>query len=208
MSSPFHHRRSQSEVHFRIPADFHLQLDPFDSPSPEDAGDGTANASSNKTGRTGHRRSSSVDGSSSSLTEGIEDRRDTTGLSSENTELSVTGYGATSQILLVLRSYWEFLSTLEFWCFLKYYFIALNEALKKEVDRLKMATRETVTHANTYAFGMHQFSYSPTPFFSHQPQQWPGRLQARHTNAADASRIHSHLIWAGHKPCGFSKSDS
>ncbi|KAE9608764.1 hypothetical protein Lalb_Chr08g0239131 [Lupinus albus] len=55
---------------------------------------------------------------------------------------------------------------------------ALNEALKKEVERLKMATGETVTHADTYGFGMHQFSYSLTLFFSNQPQQWPCRLHA------------------------------
>ncbi|KAF1893531.1 hypothetical protein Lal_00002020 [Lupinus albus] len=298
MSFPFHHRRSQSEVHFRIPDDFDLQLDPFDAPSlhfqdpvpshhddllsayidsdnsgsnvqpsatapkPEDAGDGTCNTSSSKTGRAGHRRSNSVDGSSSSLMEGIEakkamppdklaelwtvdpkrakrqcdnpvavvcgsanagwlchvlslsffpqlgcdlmswsacDRilanrqsaarskerkagyvselerkiqtlqteattlsaqlnlfqRDTNGLCSENTELKLRLQSMEQQAKLC---------------------DALNEALKKEVDRLKMATGETVMHADTYSFGMHQFSYSPTPFFSHQPQQWPGRL--------------------------------
>ncbi|OIV98067.1 hypothetical protein TanjilG_09560 [Lupinus angustifolius] len=256
MSFPFHHRRSQSEVHFRIPDDFDLQLDPFDSPSlhfqdpdpshhddllsayidsdnsgsnvqpsatapkPEDAGDGTCNAASSKTGRAGHRRSNSADGSSSSLMEGIEAKkamspdklaelwtvdpkrakrilanrqsaarskerkagyvlelerkiqtlqteattlsaqlnlfqRDTNGLCSENTELKLRLQSMEQQAKLC---------------------DALNEALKKEVDRLKMATGETVTHADTYSFGMHQFSYSPTPFFSHQPQQWPGRL--------------------------------
>ncbi|KAE9604106.1 putative transcription factor bZIP family [Lupinus albus] len=256
MSFPFHHRRSQSEVHFRIPDDFDLQLDPFDAPSlhfqdpvpshhddllsayidsdnsgsnvqpsatapkPEDAGDGTCNTSSSKTGRAGHRRSNSVDGSSSSLMEGIEAKkamppdklaelwtvdpkrakrilanrqsaarskerkagyvselerkiqtlqteattlsaqlnlfqRDTNGLCSENTELKLRLQSMEQQAKLC---------------------DALNEALKKEVDRLKMATGETVMHADTYSFGMHQFSYSPTPFFSHQPQQWPGRL--------------------------------
>ena len=54
---------------------------------------------------------------------------------------------------------------------------ALNEALKKEVDRLKIATGEIVTHADTYGLGMHQLSYSRAPFFSHQPQQGPGELQ-------------------------------
>ncbi|OIW15297.1 hypothetical protein TanjilG_10737 [Lupinus angustifolius] len=254
MSFPSHHRRSQSELHFRIPDDFDLELDPFDSPSlhfqhpdqpsnhdllsayidsdnsgsnvqppkPEETGDGTGNASSSKTGRAGHRRSNSDDGSLSSLMEGIEAKkamspdklaelwtvdpkrakrilanrqsasrskerkagyvlqlerkiqilqteattlsaqlnlfqRDTTGLSSENTELKLQ--------LQAMEQQAKFCD-------------ALNEALKKEVDGLKMATGETVTHADTYGFGMHQFSYSPTLFFSHQPQQWPGRHHA------------------------------
>ncbi|CAL0327551.1 unnamed protein product [Lupinus luteus] len=271
MSFPLHHRRSQSELHFRIPDDFDLELDPFDSPSlhfqhpdqpsnrdllsayidsdnsgsnlqppkPEDTGDGTGNALSSKTGRAGHRRSTSDDGSLSSLMEGIEAKkamspdklaelwtvdpkrakrilanrqsasrskerkagyvlqlerkiqilqteattlsaqlnlfqRDTTGLSSENTELKLQ--------LQAMEQQAKFCD-------------ALNEALKKEVDGLKMATGETVTHADTYGYGMHQFSYSPALFFSHQPQQWPGRhhpMQMPQMHAPSSTMSTSH----------------
>lgn len=101
MSFPFHHRRSQSEVHFRIPDDFDLELDPFDAPSlhfqdpdpsphhdllsayidSDNSGSNlqpVAEATGNgKTeGKAGHRRSNSADGSSSSLlTEGIEAKK-------------------------------------------------------------------------------------------------------------------------------------
>ncbi|KAJ1384728.1 Basic-leucine zipper domain [Sesbania bispinosa] len=252
MSFPYH-RRSQSEVHYRIPEDFDLDLDldPFDVPPPNfqdpapqhddllssyiDSDKSGSNfqspppstgattpciAESSKSGRPGHRRSNSADGSSS-LLEGIEAKkamspdklaelwtvdpkrakrilanrqsaarskerkacyvlelerkiqtlqteattlsaqlnlfqRDTTGLSTENTELKLRLQAMEQQAMLC---------------------DALNEALKKEVDRLKIATGEVV-HADTYGFGMHQLSYSQASFSLYQPQHGPRELQA------------------------------
>ncbi|KAI5423994.1 variant 3, bZIP transcription factor 18, partial [Lathyrus oleraceus] len=95
MSSPFH-RRSQSEVHFRIPDDFDLEMDPFDfdasplhfqDPQPHDdllssyidsenSGSKLNSPPANgDTGRPGHRRSNSADTSSSMLSEGIESKK-------------------------------------------------------------------------------------------------------------------------------------
>ncbi|XP_061368063.1 bZIP transcription factor 18 [Gastrolobium bilobum] len=253
MSLPYH-RRSQSEVHFRIPDDFDLELDPFDAPplhfqdpAPNDdlfsayvdsdksgsklqSPPPSATAESSKTGRPGHRRSNSADASSSLLSEGIEAKkamspdklaelwtvdpkrakrilanrqsaarskerkacyvlelerkiqtlqteattlsaqlnlfqRDTSGLTTENTELKLRLQAMEQQAKLC---------------------DALNEALKKEVDRLKIATGEIVTHADTFGLGMHQLPYSQASFFSYQPQHGPGELQA-----IQMSQLHS-----------------
>lgn len=74
---------------------------------------------------------------------------------------------------------------------------ALNEALKNEVDRLKMATGEMTTHAETYGLGMHQFSYSQAPSFQHQPQHGPNELRAM-----QMQQFHSHSsnISTPHQP--------
>lgn len=74
-------------------------------------------------------------------------QRDTTGLSSENTELKLRLQAMEQQAHL--RD-------------------ALNEALKKEVERLKIATGE-MTPSDRYNLGMHHIPYNQTSFFS-QPQ--------------------------------------
>lgn len=60
-------------------------------------------------------------------------------------------------------------------------FAAINEALKKEVDRLKIATGEMITRhqtpAQSYDMPMHQIPYSQGSFFLHQPQHGPGEPQ-------------------------------
>lgn len=56
-------------------------------------------------------------------------------------------------------------------------YTALNEALKKEVDGLKIATGEIVMH-NAHGLGMHPLTYSQAPFFSHQSQHGQSELQA------------------------------
>lgn len=53
-------------------------------------------------------------------------------------------------------------------------YAALNDALKKEVERLKVATGEMLTHTDTYNFGMHQLPYAQASFFSNQPQPGSG----------------------------------
>ncbi|KAL3653394.1 hypothetical protein CASFOL_003075 [Castilleja foliolosa] len=77
-------------------------------------------------------------------------QRDTTGLSNENTELKLRLQAMEQQAQL--RD-------------------ALNEALKHEVERLKIATGEISTNSDTFNLSMDQISYNQPTFFSHQPGQ-------------------------------------
>ncbi|XP_050387582.1 transcription factor RF2b [Argentina anserina] len=79
-------------------------------------------------------------------------QRDTTGLSSENTELKIRLQSMEQQAQL--RD-------------------ALNDALKKELERLKIATGEALTHTDSYNLGMHHFPYSQSSFFPSQSQSGP-----------------------------------
>ncbi|ONK67944.1 uncharacterized protein A4U43_C05F5480 [Asparagus officinalis] len=81
--------------------------------------------------------------------------RDTTGLGAENAELKIRLQAMEQQAQL--RD-------------------ALNEALKQEVDRLKVATGEAVNHSENYNTGLHQMPYNPS-FFSLTHQQQPYRHQ-------------------------------
>lgn len=243
-----HHRRTQSEVQFRMPEDLDLLGDPFDGPSEsfeEDdlfaymdiekfgskSPDGSAALKIHNGGGGGeasarprHRHSNSMD--SSSLLETIDAKkamapdklaelwsidpkrakrilanrqsaarskerkaryitelerkvqtlqteattlsaqltlfqRDTTGLSSENTELKLRLQAMEQQAQL--RD-------------------ALNDALKKEVERLKFATGEVMTHTDSYNMGMHHISYSQQSFIPNQAQSGSGdpRNNAHH----------------------------
>jgi hypothetical protein len=74
---------------------------------------------------------------------------------------------------------------------------ALNDALKNEVDRLKLATGEVTTHADTYGLGMHQLSYSQASSFLHQPHHAPSpnefqpmQMQQFHSVSSNASTPH------------------
>ncbi|KAH1112641.1 hypothetical protein AAZX31_04G203200 [Glycine max] len=222
-----HHRRSQSEMHFRISDDFDLEVDlspshHFQYPAPllQDSGS-IPQSPQPETARSAHQRSNSADASYSSLVDGIEAKkalspdklaelwtadpkrakrilanrqsaarskerkacyvlqlerkfqslqteatalcarlslfqRDTTGLTTENTELKLRLQAMEQQANLC---------------------DALNEALKKEVDGLKIATGEIVMH-NAHGLGMHPLTYSQAPFFSHQSQHGQSELQA------------------------------
>ena len=82
---------------------------------------------------------------------------------------------------------------------------ALNEALKKEVERLKIATGEIMTHNDTtYNLGMHHVSYPSSSFFSHQPQPQPGDPQniqmpsPFHQFQSNTSTAHQPLLAAAH----------
>lgn len=81
-------------------------------------------------------------------------QRDTTGLSTENTELKLRLQAMEQQAQL--RD-------------------ALNEALKKEVERLKVATGEMMSHSESFNLGMHQMPYNnnPSAYFPITQQQ-PG----------------------------------
>ncbi|XP_030929267.1 bZIP transcription factor 18 [Quercus lobata] len=111
-------------------------------------------------------------------------QRDTTGLSTENTELKLRLQAMEQQAQL--RD-------------------ALNEALKKEVERLKIATGEIMTHNDTtYNLGMHHVSYPSSSFFSHQPQPQPGDSQnvqmpsPFHQFQSNTSTAHQPLLAVAH----------
>ncbi|CAN0903639.1 Transcription factor RF2b [Linum grandiflorum] len=76
-------------------------------------------------------------------------QRDTTGLSTENTELKLRLQAMEQQAQL--RD-------------------ALNEALKKEVERLRVATGEPISPSESFNFGMHQMPFTSSNFFP-LPQQ-------------------------------------
>ncbi|KAG2672889.1 hypothetical protein I3760_13G062500 [Carya illinoinensis] len=71
-------------------------------------------------------------------------QRDTTGLSSENTELKLRLQAMEQQAQL--RD-------------------TLNDALKKEVDRLRIATGEIMSPSESFNLGMHQMAYTSSQFF-------------------------------------------
>lgn len=111
-------------------------------------------------------------------------QRDTTGLSTENSELKLRLQAMEQQAHL--RD-------------------ALNEALKKEVERLKIATGEVMTATDSYNFGMSQVSY-PQSCFSHQPQ--PERHNPQRTTQgpqvhpfhSSLPNPHQSLFVASHQP--------
>ncbi|GAB4860206.1 hypothetical protein Ancab_011685 [Ancistrocladus abbreviatus] len=72
-------------------------------------------------------------------------QRDTTGLTTENTELKLRLQAMEQQAQL--RD-------------------ALNEALKQEVERLRFATGEMMTPSESFDLGMHNISYNPSTFYS------------------------------------------
>ncbi|KAG6416031.1 hypothetical protein SASPL_123453 [Salvia splendens] len=76
-------------------------------------------------------------------------QRDTTGLSNENTELKLRLQAMEQQAQL--RD-------------------ALNEALRQEVERLRVATGEMSTTSDTFNLTTQHLPYNQTTFFSNQPQ--------------------------------------
>ncbi|KAJ8537923.1 hypothetical protein K7X08_014463 [Anisodus acutangulus] len=82
-------------------------------------------------------------------------QRDTTQFTNENTELKLRLQAMAQQAQL--RD-------------------ALNEALKQEVERLKMATGE-MSSSDAYNLGMQHIPYNQSAFFSHQPQSGPSESQ-------------------------------
>ncbi|KAK9050510.1 hypothetical protein SSX86_030520 [Deinandra increscens subsp. villosa] len=87
-------------------------------------------------------------------------QRDTTGLSSENTELKLRLQAMEQQAQL--RD-------------------ALNEALKQEVERLRIATGEIASCSDTYNLGMHHVPYNQPNLFTNQHQPDPQKYnQSNH----------------------------
>ncbi|KFK42999.1 hypothetical protein AALP_AA1G066300 [Arabis alpina] len=75
-------------------------------------------------------------------------QRDTNGLANENTELKLRLQAMEQQAQL--RN-------------------ALNEALRKEVERMKMETGEMSDHSDSFEMGMQQIQYSPSTFMAIPP---------------------------------------
>lgn len=53
------------------------------------------------------------------------------------------------------------------------YAVALNDALMKEVERLKIATGEALDHSESFNLGMHQIPFPGSNFFSIPPHSGP-----------------------------------
>ncbi|XP_027332754.1 transcription factor RF2b-like [Abrus precatorius] len=83
-------------------------------------------------------------------------QRDTTGLSTENTELKLRLQAMEQQAQL--RD-------------------ALNETLKKEVERLKVATGEMMSPTESFNLGMHQMPFTGSNFMPIPPQSGPSGHQ-------------------------------
>ncbi|XP_050209408.1 transcription factor RF2b [Mercurialis annua] len=120
-------------------------------------------------------------------------QRDTTGLTSENTELKLRLQAMEQQAHL--RD-------------------ALNDALKKEVERLKMATGEMMTSTDSYNFGMDQMSYNQSTLFALQSQPRPvsSHFHTFHTNISTPHQpitapSHSHAFseMSPHDPLGLGR---
>ncbi|XP_071707165.1 transcription factor RF2b-like [Rutidosis leptorrhynchoides] len=86
-------------------------------------------------------------------------QRDTTGLSSEKTELKLRLQAMEQQARL--RD-------------------ALNEALKQEVENLRIATGEIARCSDGYNFGMHQVPYNQSNFFANHQQSEQQQYQNTH----------------------------
>lgn len=79
---------------------------------------------------------------------------------------------------------------------------ALNEALKQEVERLKIATGQISASSDAYNSGMQQISYNRPAFFPHQPQPGPSEppntlMPQFHTLQGSMSNPR-HPLLAGH----------
>lgn len=103
-------------------------------------------------------------------------QRDTTGLSSENTELKLRLQAMEQQAQL--RD-------------------ALNEALKQEVERLRIATGEMAGGSDAYNLGMHHVTYNQSAFFSNQQQQ-PEQPQFHALQSNMSAHHHHPLLAAAH----------
>ncbi|XP_028768822.1 transcription factor RF2b [Neltuma alba] len=103
-------------------------------------------------------------------------QRDTTGLSTENTELKLRLQAMEQQAQL--RD-------------------ALNEALKKEVERLKIATGEMMSPSESFNLGMHQMQFTASNFFPLPPQSGPSghhSMQLPSFNHSSSMPIHQHQL--------------
>ncbi|KAK4766275.1 hypothetical protein SAY87_007917 [Trapa incisa] len=114
-------------------------------------------------------------------------QRDTTGLTAENTELNLRLQAMEQQAQL--RD-------------------ALNEALKKEVERLKVATGEAITPSDSYNLGMHHIPFAKPAFFPQPPQhlQMQQFHMPQHNSIANSRASQQpHLMVSGNSQGAFSE---
>ncbi|XP_031109780.1 transcription factor RF2b-like [Ipomoea triloba] len=110
-------------------------------------------------------------------------QRDTTGLTNENTELKLRLQAMEQQAQL--RD-------------------ALNEALKQEVERLRIATGEMAAPSDAYNLGMQHIPYNQSTLFSsHQPQSGPSdsqnmQMPQYHPLGPNISTPHHPIFTANH----------
>ncbi|XP_060211111.1 transcription factor RF2b-like [Lycium barbarum] len=110
-------------------------------------------------------------------------QRDTTQFTNENTELKLRLQAMAQQAQL--RD-------------------ALNEALKQEVERLKMATGEMSSSSDVYNLGMQHIPYNQSAFFSHQPQSGHSEsqnIQMQQFHSLQDSLLTPNRRFAGHVQC-------
>ncbi|XP_057778423.1 transcription factor RF2b [Salvia miltiorrhiza] len=119
-------------------------------------------------------------------------QRDTTGLSNENTELKLRLQAMEQQAQL--RD-------------------ALNEALRQEVERLRVATGEMSTTSDTFNLTMQHLPYNQTTFFSNHNQPQAGsneslnvQMQQFHTLQASMSSHQQHPVLSANHAQGLSDS--
>lgn len=82
-------------------------------------------------------------------------------------------------------------------------YAALNEALRQEVDRLRVATGEISTTSDTFNLTMQHLPYNQTTFFSNQPQAGSNesqniQMQQFHTLAASMSNHQHPMLSSAH----------
>lgn len=81
---------------------------------------------------------------------------------------------------------------------------ALNEALKQEVERLKIATGEMASQSDAYNFGMQQhLPYTQSSFYSQKPQGGPSDAQQMqmpqfHSLQSNMLNHHHPMLTASH----------
>lgn len=81
---------------------------------------------------------------------------------------------------------------------------ALNEALKQEVERLKIATGEMASQSDAYNFGMQQhLPYNQSSFYSQKPQGGPSDAQQMqmpqfHSLQSNMLNHHHPMLTASH----------
>lgn len=114
-------------------------------------------------------------------------QRDTTGLTSENTELKLRLQAMEQQAQL--RD-------------------ALNEALKQEVERLRIATGEIAGTSDAYCLGMQHVPYNQSGFFAHQQQSAQNDSQStrmpQYNNLQPSMSNHHPQMLAANHVQGFS----
>lgn len=82
----------------------------------------------------------------------------------------------------------------------------MNEALKKEVERLKIATGEMMTSSDAFNLGMHHVPYTQSSFFSQRAQ--PGPSDSQNTQMPQFHPFTSNMPTHHHPVLGVAHSNA